>query len=196
MKNVKPCRKQQRNPEFDPIEWAIIAIIISGSSLLLALETKVQNRKKAKNDEVARRAKNANKERLQSIQGILLEMDTIVKHIQKTGKLIVNESKSPLGRFSLDFETKENFDHFNDDFDRLMELIAKLNRSCNAIDVQGIDLTPKDMEEFVDIPLKSIKALTQEAINVDIDPKTRMLMVEKLLKDYSVFVNKLSAILT
>lgn len=189
---AKPLRcRECRHPEFDPIEWAVYALVVSGSSLLLSLETKIANRKKAQNDEAEKKAKAGNRARLRSIRKVLSETSAIVRHIHKIGKLIENPISDSIGRFSMEFESVEVLALFDDDIDKLTERIGMFNRLCNEIDVWGFELDSDDMKEFVEMPLREIKELTRNAIRPETHPLERFLLVQKLLDQYGSFIEGL-----
>jgi hypothetical protein len=94
MKNAKPHCEQTRNPEFDPIEWAIIGVVVGGSSLILAIKVKIDATRKIKQEKANKEARVSNQVRLKGIQRALDEMREIFNYIYKIGKLVEYRGES------------------------------------------------------------------------------------------------------
>ena len=179
----------------DPIEWAIIALIISGSSLILALESKIEARRRAESAATAEKAKAGNRLRLNTIRGHLNEIRGFVSVIPKLGKIEVNPDKPGISRNSIIFSSDADEEHFNQSFDRVTALIGRINRCLSEIDPQGIPLTDDDVRIFVTEPMRRAQDKVIPLLQADADPHKRIERAYELLQDYAKLIENLEHVL-
>jgi hypothetical protein len=96
----------------------------------------------------------------------------------------------------MEFSSKDDLETFNRAMDDLLLCVAKLNRLCNEIDMNGLDLKPEDMSTIVDLPTLSLQYHAQLAMSMDIHSQERFNLVRDLLKAYSMFVENVAAALS
>ena len=179
----------------DPIEWAIIGVIIAGSSLILALEAKIEARRRAESDAAARKAQAANRLRLRTIRAHLNEIRGFVSLIQKLGKIEVNSEKPGISRHSITFTSETDEESFNQYFDRVTALIGRINRCLSEFDPQGIPLSDENVRIFVTEPMRRAQNKVIPLLQPDLDPYNRIGMTDDLLQDYANLIENLENVL-
>jgi hypothetical protein len=175
----------------DPIEWAIIAVIISGSSLCLSLEAKIEARRRAQSAAAAEKAKNGNLLRLRTIRGHINEMRSFVSLIPKLGQFQVDKGKPPLISASIVFGSPQDEEQFNQHFDRVAAVIGRINRCLSEIDVEGVPLSEEDTRNFVTEPIRRLQEKITPLLQMNGDPHKRIGSGLELLKEYSDLLEKL-----
>jgi hypothetical protein len=179
----------------DPIEWAIIAVVISGSSLILALETKIKARQRAESEEAARKALARNRLRLNTISDHLNEMRRFVSEIPELGKIEINTENVGITRGSIIFASDADEERFNQKFDRMTTLIGRINRCLSEIDSQGFHLNDDDVQKYVTDPMRRAQNKVIPLLQADIDPYTRIQRANELLAAYADMVVNLERVL-
>ena len=187
---------ESRSPDTtrDPIDWAIVGVILAGCSLVLALEQKIEARRSAESEEAARKAQGGNLPRLRAIREHIDEIHKYLSDIKNYGKIVFHPDKSGIARSSLVFSSAEDEERFNQSFDRITALIARINRCLSEIDPIGIPLNVNDVRKFVAEPIKHIQQATERVLRADMGPYDRMGSVDSLLTDFSSFVGNLEGV--
>jgi hypothetical protein len=184
-----------RKPELDPIEWAIIGIIISGSSLLLTIQGKLRERRRDAREEIAREARSGNILRISTIKGHIKELADVISQIQEIGHIIENESDHPLGKFSFEFETPSAHERYNQLIDRATSAIARINRLVGQIDIRGFPISDEDYRQYVEPLFLELKQITETAIQIDSDPKKRFDALKYLLDRYINLCDRIESLM-
>ncbi len=175
----------------DPIEWAIIAVIIAGSSLMLALETKITARQRVESEDAVQKARAGNRLRLSAMRDHLNEMRGFVFEIPCLGEIETNITDISIARNSIIFQSDREEEIFNQKFDRITMLIARINRCLSEIDAQGFQLNDNDLQEYVTGPMQYAKNMVIPLLQADIEPKIRIERVCELLGVYEGIVKNL-----
>lgn len=132
-------------PQLDPDPIAVLGVIISGLSLLLALESKIEARHarlEAKSD-IAKRACRAS---LRNLQRDCFQISEFIRSFRRLGDIEQVESREKgFGAFRLYFSDEQLAD-YNQNFDSIMQAVSSINRSVIAMPLQDIPLRP--MEKF------------------------------------------------
>ena len=177
--------------KLDPIEWAIVGVVIAGASLVLTVDTKIKARRKERSVSAQRR----NRLQLLEMRDSLDEMKKLVDGFGQLVNLSIHRNREGITKASWEFVSEEAREKFNRSFDRLAYLISRLNRCVNEIDPDGIELDEKSEREFVAGPIARIKRSAEEAILPSTDPAVRMELVKGLIFDAGKLVAALGEIL-
>jgi hypothetical protein len=169
----------------DPIEWAIIAVVISGSSLILALEKKFEDRRRAQSAAAAEKARAGNRLRLGTIRAHLNEISMLLRAIPDLGRLEVDPNNSGISRNSITFSSDANEERFSQNFDRLTALIGRINRLLSEIDPQGLPLTDEDVRRFVTEPMQRAQEKVLPILQANADPRKRIERAHELVEEYA-----------
>jgi hypothetical protein len=191
----KYCTNNSRNPDLDPIEWAIIGVIIAGGSLILSLEAKIEARKRAESKELELKAINSNKLKLGELKKYILELYTIHVHQKELGQVKIDEEKTGITKSYIEFESPEKQEIFNGNFDRITYLISRINRLVNDIDPAGFPIKDSDIKEYVTNPTELLKKQIELLITPDFHPLEREEGLGQLLNDMLGFVGGLDELL-
>ena len=84
MENAKQEAEGRR--DLDPIEWAILGILIGGASLTLTIQKKIEDRRKARDAEAERKATAGNLIRLDRMQQQLAGASPFCFNSARNGK--------------------------------------------------------------------------------------------------------------
>ena len=190
-----PAADPPRANERDPIELAVVGVILSGASLLLALETKVKARQAAESKAAAERAAAGNRVRLRAIQGHLDELRRHLGSIREMGRLELDPARPELTRTSIVFPSAEAEEQFNQNFERITAMIGRLNRLMSEIDVRGLSLSDEDIRKFVQGPIAVAEARLGALLRPGVGPHERSDRVAELLADYAALAGNLAAAL-
>lgn len=184
-------QEAQGRRDLDPIEWAILGILIGGASLTLTIQKKIEDRRKAREAEAERKATAGNLIRLDRMRQILAELRVFASTLPEMGQLVVDESKTGITRGSIGFRSEQEEERFNRGFESMLHGIGRLNRLIGEIDLEGLPLSEKDKADFVDRPIENIKQKTATAINPDTPPTQRVNVIIDLLATYDVLIGDL-----
>ena len=184
-------QEAQGRRDLDPIEWAILGILIGGASLTLTIQKKIEDRRKAREAEAERKATAGNLIRLDRMRQILAELRVFASTLPEMGQLVVDESKTGITRGSIEFRSEQEEERFNRGFESMLHGIGRLNRLIGEIDLEGLPLSEKDKADFVDRPIENIKQKTATAINPDTPPTQRVNVIIDLLATYDVLIGDL-----
>ena len=99
LNNTKDC---------DPIDWAIIAVMVGGCAVLLSLDQKIEARRKADAVETERKAINGNRLRLNTMSFHLRELESILSRIDEIGTIKIDDTKTGITRGSIVFDSDES----------------------------------------------------------------------------------------
>jgi hypothetical protein len=181
--------------ERDPIELAVIGVILSGASLLLALETKVKARRAAESKAATERAAAGNRVRLRAIQAHMEELRRHLGSIRELGRLQIDPTRSELARTSIVFPSADAEEQFNQNFERVTAMIGRLNRLLSEIDVHGLALSEHDLRIFVTGPIAVAEAKLGALLRPGVGPHERSDKAAELLADYAALAGNLAAAL-
>lgn len=181
--------------DLDPIDWAIIGVIIAGSGLFLTLESKIEARRRAESKALEIKAINSNKIKLIELKDYIFELYLISEKIGKLGVLKIDENKSGITKSYIEFHSEEDQEKFNERFDRVTYLISRINRLINEIDPVGFPIKDSDIEEYVNNPVDSLKNQIESLISPDFHPLERRSGLGQLLTDMLGFVSGLEKLL-
>jgi len=180
--------------DFDPIDWAIVAIIIAGTSLLLSIDQKLNARRKADAEDAEKKAISGNQLRLSKIKRHVDHLKLVLSNLSDLGKIVVHEDKSGITRSSIEFSSEDAEEEFNNIFDGTTHGISRLNRLISEIDLEGLPLDDKDLDEIAR-QIEGIKESTNSAIHPDSDPNERLKLAERVLSRHIELIESLEAIL-
>lgn len=175
----------------DPIEWAFIAVVLGGSSLILALEAKIEARRHAESAAAADKAKTGNILRLVEIRNHLNQIRDFVSAIPILGKIEINRDKPGISKNSIIFTSAADEESFNQLFDRVTASIGQINRLLSDIDPVGIPLADDDVRTFVTNPMRRAQDKVIPILRDDVDPHERINRVYELLQDYANLIENL-----
>jgi len=181
--------------ERDPLEVAVIGVILAGASLILALETKVKARTAAESKAAAERASGANRIRLRAIRRHLDELHRHLGSLRELGSLVLDPTKTGLTRTSIVFASAEAEEQFNQDFDRVTALIGRINRALSEIDPRGLPLSDDDVRRYVDGPVVVAEARLGALLRPEVGPNERIDKAAELVAGYSALVDDLASAL-
>ena len=179
----------------DPLECAVLSVIVSGCSLILALETKIKTRQEAESAKAREKAKNGNRVRLSTMRTHLNEIQGIVSVIPKLGTFEVHNERPGIARNSITFSSDFDEERFNQNFDRMTASVGRINRLLSEIDPEGLPLTDEDVKTFVTEPIRRVQDKVIPAIHPEVDPRKRIERVLDLLRDYANLLQNLEAAL-
>jgi hypothetical protein len=189
------ARSPGSRPDLDPIEWAVIGVVIAGVTLVLSIEQKIRDCRREKSKEIHEKATLGNLLRLQNINGHLASLRDLVQRTHKVGRVVVDENRTGITRSSIVFDDERSAEEFNRMFDAMMFHIGRLNRLISEIDIDGFPLNDADEKEFVQAPVEEIKLRTKAALEADLDPYLRLNETDALLSDYGQFISGIETIL-
>src|SRR5262245_27483845 len=175
----------------DPIEWAIIGVLIGGAGLVVTIRNRVDTRRAARSAKRAQEAKASNRVRLNAINGYLGEIKTAISYTRKHGKVVVDQATKGIARRSIVFATAEVEEGFNREFDRATFAIGRINRLLSELDSEGFPMKPKDLEEFVRAPLKRIQEKFASVLRSDDDRSNRLEAAQAVVSDCQIFIRNL-----
>jgi hypothetical protein len=190
-----PTADPPRAHERDPIELAVLGVILSGASLLLALETKIKARQAADSKAAAERAAAGNRVRLRAIQAHMEELRRHLGSVRELGRLELDPARPELTRTSIVFPSAEAEEQFNQNFERITAMIGRLNRLMSEIDVRGLSLSDGDIRKFVQGPIAVAEARLGALLRPGVGPHERSDRVAELLADYAALSGNLAAAL-
>ena len=185
----------QGQSDFDPIEWAIVGIVIAGTSLVLTIEQKIKDRRTATSLKEQEKAVRNNRVRLGNLRSHLGRMRDLLKRAHEIGKIVVRENEPGVSRSSLVFTDAHSAEEFNRIFEGILQHIGRLNRLIDEIDLEGLPVDEGVMKEFVQIPFEQAKKVTAVAIDPEIDPYLRLKETDHLLQSYIDLIANLENIL-
>lgn len=191
----RPAARTEGDAERDPIDVAVLGVILSGASLILAIETKVKARQAAETQAAAQRAAAANRIRLRSIGAHMDELRRFLGNIRERGRLVLNPAKPGLTRTSIVFASSEAEEQFNQDFDRLTALIGRVNRALSEIDPRGLPLEPADVQRLVEGPIAVAEAKLGALLRPEVGPNERIDKAADLIADYAALAGNLASAL-
>jgi hypothetical protein len=192
---VAPSGESTARPDLDPIEWAIIGIIIAGANLALAIDKKIAERRDAKSGGAREKAVNGNLLRLSNLKSQMQALRHQMEAIHKIGHIEVDKEKRGIDASSLVFDDDESAERFNRIFDTVLQGIGRINRLISEIDIEGLPLNEDDVAEFVRGPVAEIKERTRTAIHPDNDPYQRLKETDGLLQVYEQLIGDLQVLL-
>ena len=180
----------------DPIEWAIIGIVLGGASLVLAIRNKIDARRDAESAKRARQAEASNRLRLNAINLHLGDIEAFISHTRERSKVVVDEKAKGIARRSIVFATADAEERFNHEFDQAAGAIGRINRLLSELDVDGFPLKPKDVEDFVTVPLGRIQENAASVLRSDDDRVDRLEAALAVVSDCRIFVRNLERALS
>ena len=181
--------------ERDPIEMAVLGVILSGASLLLALETKIKARQVAESKVAAERAAASNRIRLRAIQAHMDELRRHLGSVRELGRLEIDPARPELTRTTIVFPSAEAEEQFNQNFERITAMIGRINRLMSEIDVRGLSLSDEDIRKFVQDPIAVAEARLGTLLRPGVGPHERSDRAAELLADYAALSGNLAAAL-
>ncbi len=180
----------------DPIDWAIVAVILGGASLLLALEQKIEARQRHESAETEKKAIGGNKLRLKGIRSILQELEYSVSFINDIAKPVDSDKIDGINAKSITFASDIDEEEFNKCFDHITYSISRINRLLNELDDIGWPLSDDDVENFVTTPIREIKESTVQPLDINMDFRERMNQLGGLIGKYKSLVEGLEGVLS
>lgn len=181
--------------ERDPIELAVLGVILSGASLLLALETKIKARRAAETSAAASRAAAGNRVRLRAIEGHIRELRGLLGSIRELGRFEIDPTRPEPTRTSIVFPSAGAEEQFNQNFERITALIGRINRLLSEIDVHGLPLSDDEVRKFVTDPTAVAEARLGALMRAGVGPNERSDRAAELLADYAALAGNLAAAL-
>jgi len=148
-------------PAQDPDPIAICGIIISGLSLLLALESKIEARRARVVTRKKEQARRTCKLSLATLQSNCFQVSTFIRSLKSLGKIEpVSHREKGYGAFRLYF-TEEQITHYNNQFNSAVQAISAINKVIVEIPLEDISIPEMERHNL----LKTIKSL-RDAANV------------------------------
>ncbi|HTQ14316.1 MAG TPA: hypothetical protein VMH86_10610 [Rhizomicrobium sp.] len=182
-------------PDLDPIEWAVLGVIIAGSSLALSIQTKFEQHRKARSEELQRKAVAGNLVRLANMGDALHGLRQAMELIHKVGRIAFDKEKHGIDSASLVFDDDASAEEYNALFDRALYLIGRLNRLVMELDPEGLPLGDDDRKAFFGKPVAEIRERTLAAIHPDNDPYQRLSEAGLVLEIFERLLGDLGAAL-
>lgn len=196
MEYLKTPAKNRR--DLDPIDWAIVAVIISGASLIVNIKSKIDVDNNARSDAARIKAISSNRVRIGKIQRTLENLKMWTREIQELGEIVVNNDERGITRTSIVFGSEYEAEMFNEIFDQIMHSISRINRLISEIDSEGLPLKDEDLYEFVELPIERLKQDSIRLLDPDIEtqPLNRLNRLIKLLDDYILLLQNLDEVIS
>jgi len=184
-------KKVSNKKDLDPIDWAIVAIIIGGASLIVSIKSKIDTNRVVKEAAVQKKAITGNRVRLNKIKHKLSHINIWLSELTEIGNIVVNDDETGISRSSIEFESEGELEAFNEMFDYLTSSISRINRLISELDPDGMPFTDNDKAEFVNRPIERLKEDTEGLLNTDMDSKERIGKLKELLYGYELLISNI-----
>jgi hypothetical protein len=197
--------EENKSHRLDPDPVAIYGLIVSGLSLLLALESKIENRRHNERLINNKQAQRSCKHSLITLRNNLPKIDLFIRKLRSMGEIQqVPDRKTGVGAFRLYFN-EEQVDYYNRTFNSTLQAISAINKVVTKIPLDKLLIPPMEINnlsqtlnalrnsanEFFTDPLPEIGADTASSMSrltgslisqiehiLDIDPPSLTLDIE------------------
>ncbi|MGH6872748.1 MAG: hypothetical protein ACREHE_14700 [Rhizomicrobium sp.] len=192
---TRPAHPPIPRPDLDPIEWAVIGVILAGANLVVAIEKRIEDRIEAKSAEVRKKAVAGNIVRLATMRRELEGLREVLMRIHKLGHIVTDPNKQGIDAASLVFDSDEDAEHYKFLFDMALHHIGRLNRLVMEIDSEGLPFSDGDTKEFFAKPMAEAKERTFAAIHPENDAQRRLKEAGAVLELYENMIRNLETAL-